>query len=137
MVRFLSREWFDELARHAPDAAGQSTPAGIGPETEPPGLVVEIAVTGAPEGEVRYQVVVQGDRASVLSHEAAFLPAQVELKSDYSTMAGIASGQLPALDALAAGQAQISGDVAALSSQQPGLARLDLLPPAVRTSTTF
>jgi hypothetical protein len=130
MARFLSREWFDELS---------ATGAEVD-EPEPldePDLVVQVAVTGAPEGDVRYQVMVRGEQARVVSNEAAFLHAHVEMKSDYATMAGLACGKLSALDALSAGQARVSGDIGALSSKQPSLSGLDLLPAATRASTTF
>jgi putative sterol carrier protein len=124
VARFLSREWFCELP-----------PAGN--EHGEPDLVVEVAVSGAPGGDVRYQVVVRGEHAEVVSEEAAFLPAQVEMKSDYMTMAGIASGQVSPIDALSAGQARVSGDVGALSSNQPTLLGLDMVPATTRASTTF
>ena len=124
MARFLSRAWFDELP-------------GVGDEPGEPDLIVEVAVSGTPDGDVRYQVVVRGERAGVVSQEAAFLPAQVEMKSDYATMAGIACGKLSALDALAAGQARVSGDIGALSGNQSSLSGLDLLPSAMRAGTTF
>ena len=40
-----------------------------------PDLVVDVVVSGTPEGEVRYQLVVDGDRARILSHEPGFWPA--------------------------------------------------------------
>ena len=102
-----------------------------------PDLVVDVVVSGTPEGEVRYQLVVDGDRARILSHEPGFWPAQVELASDYATMAGLASGRISALEALSRGQARLSGDMAALSSKQSTVGGLDLLPPPVRATTTF
>jgi hypothetical protein len=120
----LSRTWFDELPR-------------VGDEPGKPDLIVEVAVSGTPDGDVRYQVVVRGERAGVVSQEAAFLPAQVEMRSDYATMAGIACGKLSALEALSAGQARVSGDIGALSAKQSSLSGLDLLPAAMRAVTTF
>jgi SCP-2 sterol transfer family len=128
MARFLSPEWFGELGADADGAIDNA--AG-------PALVVQISVTGAPEGEVRYQVVVEGTRPRVLPPGAVFRPAQVELSSDYATMAGIAEGNLSAIDALSLGRARVSGDTAALSTDGPALAGLDLVPPAVRARTTF
>ncbi len=124
MARFLSEEWFDEL------------PAATY-EGDDPDLVVEVAVSGAPEGDVRYQVVVRGERAGVVRQECEFRPAQVEMRSDYATMAGLASGQLSPLDALSAGQARISGDVGALSSRQSTFLGLDMVPATTRANTTF
>jgi SCP-2 sterol transfer family len=131
VARFLSQEWFAELPavqseRDAPDLI-----AAV------PDLVVEVAVSGGPAGDVRYQVVVRGEHAGVVSQEGAFLPAQVEMKSDYATMAGIASGQLSPIDALSAGQARVSGDIAALSSRQSTFLDLDMVPASTRASTTF
>jgi hypothetical protein len=114
----------------ASDRGGADAPVG-------PGLVVDVAVSGAPEGKVRYQLVVDGERTSILWREPDFWPAQVALRSDYATMAGIAKGDLSALDALSAGRARLSGDISALSTRQPALGGLDLLPPAVRAGTTF
>jgi hypothetical protein len=124
VARFLSREWFADLP-------AETDERGV------PDLIVEVAVSGAPDGDVRYQVVVRGERAGVVSHEPAFMPAQVKMKSDYATMAGIACGKLSAIDALSAGQARISGDVAALLSKQAAFSSLDLVPAALRAGTTF
>jgi putative sterol carrier protein len=124
VAHFLSQEWFDELP-----AAGN--------ERGKPDLIVEVAVSGAPQGDVRYQVVVRGEHAAVVYREEGFRPAQVEMKSDYATMAGIASGRLSPLDALSAGQARVSGDIAALSSRQSTLLGLDMVPATTRAGTTF
>jgi SCP-2 sterol transfer family len=128
VARFLSTEWFDEL-----DVTSGRLRGDLGP----PDLVVDVVVSGAPEGEVRYQLVVDGERARIVSHEDVFRSAQVELSSDYATMAGIASGNLSALSALSAGRARLSGDIGALSSAQPAFGGVDLLPPPVRAGTTF
>ncbi|MGH9105037.1 MAG: SCP2 sterol-binding domain-containing protein [Acidimicrobiales bacterium] len=152
MARFLSSEWFAELqvaelqvaglevaglevAGRSEGPAGEAGADGAGGGQG--GVVVEISVTGTPEGEVRYQVVVQGASARVLPPSAPFEPPRVSLSSDYETIAGIASGRLSAVDALSQGRARFSGDMAALSTQSPGLAALDLLPPALRSRTTF
>jgi putative sterol carrier protein len=124
VARFLSQEWFDQL------------PA-VGDESGEPDLIVEVAVSGTPDGDVRYQVVVRGERATVVSQEAAFVPAQVRMKSDYATMADLACGKLSALDVLSAGQARVSGDIGALSAKQSAVSALDLVPPATRAATTY
>lgn len=124
MARFLSSEWFAQLRE-----AGAGAPQGR------PQLVVDVVVTGSPEGEVRYQLVVEGARASAVAPGGAAWPAQLRLVSDYATMAEVASGRISAFDALAAGRAKISGDTSLLSSVE--LAGLDILPPALRAATTF
>ena len=135
VARFLSAEWFDELeAAGVHDGAGAPRPEPGQPPAAP--LVIEISVTGAPQGEVRYQVVVEGAQARVLPPGTTFRSAQVALSSDYATMAGIASGELSAIDALSYGRARVSGDTTALSAQ-PFVAGLDLMPVVVRARTTY
>ena len=56
MARFLSQEWFEELPAEED-------------ERDEPDLIVEVAVSGAPGGDVRYQVVVRGERATVVARE--------------------------------------------------------------------
>jgi hypothetical protein len=141
VARFLSPEWFDELAASSlasPHGPARATAAGDdGDNPREQGQVVEIVVAEAPEGEVRYQVVVEGTRVLVLSPRAVPRAAQVRLSSDYATMAAIASGELSALEALSAGRARVSGDISTLSGHPSRLAGLDLLPPPMRANTTF
>lgn len=106
--------------------------------TAAPGhLVVEVLVHDAPEGEVRYQVVVDEGHGTVLGPPRALLAAQVRLESDYGTLSGIASGSLTPVDALSSGRARLSGDVAALTGAGRSMGTMDLLPPAVRSGTSF
>ena len=149
MARFLSDAWFDELSVGAARPAGQDDDAGQA-GTEPATtaervagavpaheLVVEVIASGAPEGEVRYQIVMELDGPRLVSRREDFRPTHVELRAGYATLAGIASGELSAIDALSAGLARVSGNIAALSADEPGIGGLDLLPPAVRATTTF
>jgi len=150
MARFLSDAWFDEVS------AGDERPAEPGTNAEQAGtswqasraeqsaagspapeLVVEVIASGAPEGEVRYQIVMELDGPRLVSRRKDFRPAQVELRAVYATLAGIASGQLSAIDALSAGLARVSGNISALSATQADIGGFDLLPPAVRATTTF
>jgi hypothetical protein len=146
MARFLSDAWFDELSVGAERLAGQHDNAGHEPsgtaeqvaaDSAAPELVVEVIASGAPEGEVRYQIVMELDGPRLVSHRKDFRPANVELRASYATLAGIASGEVSAIDALSAGLARVSGNIAALSANQSGIGGLDLLPSAVRATTTF
>lgn len=149
MARFLSDAWFDELSVGAegapapPGPAGRSgtsdhaTTAGQMAESGPPELVVEVIASGAPEGEVRYQLVMELNGPKLVSRREDFRQPHVELRAGYTTLAGIASGELSAIDALSAGLARVSGDIAALSVNQSGIGGWDLLPAAVRATTTF
>jgi hypothetical protein len=150
MARFLSEAWFDELSVGAERLAGPQGTAGhagaseqvsrgerVAAESRAPGLVVEVIASGAPEGEVRYQLVMDLDGPRLVSRREDFRRAHVELRAGYATLAGIASGELSAIDALSGGLARVSGNIAALSVNQSGIGGLDLLPPAVRATTTF
>jgi putative sterol carrier protein len=141
MARFLSREWFEELRELSAQANGPGANGtgangpGANGEAEPD-LVVEVAVADAPEGEVRYQLVVEGGRVRAVAPGEATWPAGLSLSSDYATLSEVASGRLAAFEALAGGRAKISGDTSALSSAQ-SLAGVELVPPALRAATTF
>jgi hypothetical protein len=124
VARFLSPEWFAALA----ELCGE-------PGASQPDLVVEVAVSGAPEGEVRYYLVVEGERARAV--RSTTWPAQVRISAGYNTLCAIASGRLPALEALASGLAKFSGSTSAISSLAQAVAGADLLPPALRASTTY
>ena len=150
MARFLSEAWFDELSVGAERLAGPQGTAGhagaseqvsrgerVAAESRAPGLVVEVIASGAPEGEVRYQLVMDLDGPRLVSRREDFRRAHVELRAGYATLAGIAAGELSAIDALSGGLARVSGNIAALSVNQSGIGGLDLLPPAVRATTTF
>ncbi|HTW10501.1 MAG TPA: SCP2 sterol-binding domain-containing protein [Acidimicrobiales bacterium] len=130
MARFLSPDWFAELT-----VAATVAPAGSGRGETP--LVVEISVTGVPQGEVRYQVVVDTEGIRVLAPGAQFREARVTLRSDYSTMSAIASGRLAAIEALSQGRAKLTGDTAALSAKGLALDGRDLVPASVRASTEY
>ena len=126
MAQFLSRDWFEQLSDPPPEGGGW----------DEPDLVIEVAVAGAPEGEVRYQLVVSGSRVRAVAPGESTSPAVLRLASDYATISEVARGRLSAFEALAAGRAKISGDTSVLSSAQR-LAGLDLVPPALRAVTTF
>jgi len=125
VVRFLSDAWFDAVE----GAAGYARPEGE------PVAVLEQIVTGGPEGDVRYQVVVAGGRA-VLSRGSGEIP-DATFTEDYATAAAIARGELTTQAALLAGHILVAGNMATLSARQGDLAGLDPVPPAVRARTTF
>jgi putative sterol carrier protein len=123
--RFLSPEWFAALAELSP----------CHDDARHPDLVVEIAVSDTPEGEVRYQLVVKGDLARAVG--GAPWPAQARVSSDYATFSGIASGRLSAYEALASGRAKFSGDTSALTALAQALAGGDIVPAELRACTTY
>lgn len=122
----MSPDWFAQLPQVPALASARQ-----------PDLVLEISLTGAPEGEVRYQVVLDDGEAWVLPPERADRCAHVHFSSDYATVAAIAAGQLSAVDALAGGLARVAGDISALSALAVSPASSQLVPASLRAGTTY
>ena len=134
MARFLSPEWFGEVARH-----GRGRPDGRG---EPPDqllLVLEQVVRDGPDGEVRYRVVVTAGGAYIEPpSDLDTRPApDLTIACDWSTATGLAQGALSAQAALMAGRLRVSGNLARLSGQAVHLVGLDPVPEPVRRRTTY
>lgn len=123
MARFLSAAWFEDVA----DATGPA-PA------KPVDLVLQQVVTGTPEGEVTYRVLVSDDEAVI--QPGGDGTADVTLTSDYSTAAAIAEGQLSAQSALRQGRIRVGGDLSRLTERHTQLT-IDPVPASVRARTTF
>ncbi len=126
MARFLSAAWFDELDRER----GAPSPG----EAAAPECVIGHVVTGAPEGDVRYQVVLAASGPQV--QRGNDVPTDLTFTSDYPTAAAIAAGELSAEVALLDGKVRVSGNVAQASPHLRRLAGHDLLPAALRATTT-
>ncbi len=115
MARFLSPEWFAEVA------AVRAAPRR-GRRTESP-LVLEQVVRDAPDGEVRYRVVVTAGGAyieppSSLDSRAA---PDLTIACDWATATELAQGTLSAQAALMAGRLRVSGNLARLSGRAADL----------------
>ena len=136
MARFLSAEWFADVARSAPAEAGGSASTGAEPS-----LVLEQVVHDTPEGEVRYRVVLNEGSARIEPATApangADLPPDLTILSDWATASALAQGRLSAQAALMAGRLRIRGSLARLSNWSAGLAGVDPVPPDVRQRTTY
>ena len=126
MARYLSPEWFADVAAHSP----APVPGGAA-------VVIGQVVTGAPEGEVRYRVVVADGAATLVAGDEP--PADVTFTSDYATAAAVASGELSMQAALGAGRVRVGGDLARLAAAVSAgeLPQVDPVPAAVRASTTW
>lgn len=131
MARFLSAAWFDELEESRREAG---EPGG-GAEGEAAEAVIEQVVTGAPEGEVRYQVVTAG-RGLRVRHPAEGA-APLTFTSDYATAASIARGELSTQTALLDGRLRVSGTASGLAERIDELTEIDLVPAGLRATTTF
>jgi SCP-2 sterol transfer family len=165
VARFLSAEWFAEVARSAPlepgvPAAGSvaSPPHATNPAhrsdpgrpSEPgqpnaPGpaarLILEQVVHDTPEGEVRYRVIVTDQAAQIepapRDANGAALAPDLIIASDWATASALAQGRLSAQAALMAGRLRVQGSLGRLSGWMSRLAGLDPVPPDVRRRTTY
>jgi len=121
---YLSDAWLDAL-----DTALSSVRA-LGP------LVIEQVVTGVPgRGEVRYFAWFDGERGHAATLGSR--PADVVLRTDYTTAAAIAQGRENAQRALAAGRLRLGGEIDALTRNADALAALDDATAVVRAATTY
>ncbi len=131
VARFLSPEWFGEVAQQSPARPG-----------EPPDqllFVLEQVVRDGPEGEVRYRVVVTADGAYIEppSNLGSGPAPDLTIACDWPTATGLAQGTLSAQTALMAGRLRVSGNLARLSDQAAHLVGLDPVPDPVRHQTTY
>ncbi|MDQ2726155.1 MAG: SCP2 sterol-binding domain-containing protein [Actinomycetota bacterium] len=122
MERFLSPAWFERVTGDADQA------------DKHPDVVLAQVVTGTPEGEVRYQVIIDDDRATILVGSPA--EADMTFTSDYNTASAIASGALSAETALSEGRIRVSGNLNCLDNHAQALAGLDPMASA-RADTLF
>ncbi|MDQ6840761.1 MAG: SCP2 sterol-binding domain-containing protein [Actinomycetota bacterium] len=122
MERFLSPAWFDLATRDNEPAA------------DPAGVVLQQVVTGAPDGEVRYQVIIGDGRATI--HMGSPTEADMTFTSDYDTAAAVASGALSTETALSEGRIRVSGDLNCIDRHSEAFAGLDPMA-SVRAATRF
>jgi hypothetical protein len=127
--RFLSPEWIDALDRAARADKGLRAAA--------PGddLILEQVVTGSPDGERAYHLIVSPDRAGVAAGRHP--DASVTITVPFETAIAINAGDASAQAAFMTGQLRLGGDVSALLRHRDALAGLDDLFAAVRAETTY
>jgi hypothetical protein len=159
VARFLSEAWFDEVeSSHNGDHGAEGSGRATGHEDH---LVLEQIVTGTPEGQVSYLVVVAGGRARVERHrappgvdgaggdradadradadraDADRAGVQLTITCDWPTATAIAQGRLSTQRALMQGRLRVRGNSSALLGRNIQLANLDPVPPEVRKNTTY
>jgi hypothetical protein len=143
MARFLSADWFADVAEVAEVAAATPPEAASGGQMAPGGeqLVLEQVVHGTPDGEVRYRVVARNRAAriepvGVTSNGPSGAP-DLTISCDWATAVAMAQGHLSAQGALMAGRLRVRGNLARLSGWAADLTGLDPVPPEVRRRTTY
>jgi hypothetical protein len=124
--RYLSDEWFDAVTT----ALAGAPPAG----TERP-LVLQQIVTGGPDGDVSYALVVDAEGVRLLRGSAERSDATIT--QDYTTASALQRGQLTLQQAFMAGRVKVRGNMTALMAGQTALSDLDPLPASVRAETTY
>lgn len=125
MVQFLSPEWFERV-----EAATDDLPSAESEDR----LVLGQVVTGTPDGEVHYRVLLAHGKAWILRGEGR--DAHVTFTTSYPTAAAIASGELSPQVALSGGQIRVGGNTALLARRGESTA-VCALPDAVRRETTY
>ena len=127
MAEFLSAAWIAELDDAVRGDGDLRLTDGA--------LVMEQVVRGVADGEVRYQVRVDGSGARVVL--GADEPADVVLLTDRETAWALHEGRVRAQDALAQGHLKVHGRPELLAQRADLLARLDAAFAPVRAGTTF
>lgn len=126
MAVYLSAEWF----QHVHQALGPATP-----DQGAPDIVLRQVVTGAPEGDVSYQIEIRAGHASLVRGSTG--DADMTFTSDYPTAVAIARGQLSTQAALLEGRLRVSGNPVTVTAHQAAFGHLDPVPHAVRAETTY
>jgi SCP-2 sterol transfer family protein len=157
MPRFLSAEWFDAVRQHSGHEPrvqpGQDRHTGQAEPTRdthtaahthhsihgpsPDRLVLEQVVTGSPDGNVRYFVVVENGQARIAEPGFARQTADLTITTDWNTATAMAKGDLATQAALMQGRLRVRGNMVKLSGRAGDLAGLDPVPEAVRKATTY
>ena len=132
MVRFLSEEWFAAVREQTNETR---TARSDGREPDP--LVLEQVVTGSPDGDVRYLVIIENGAARISTTSSPDDNADLTITCAWETATAIAKGELSSQTALMQGKLRVRGNLSKLSGRAGDLAGLDPVPEPVRRTTTF
>jgi hypothetical protein len=138
VARFLSAAWFDEIESTRPGGSDEAANPCNGADPEDR-LVLRQVVTGTPDGEVSYLVVVDGEQARVerLGGSPGDGDIQLTITCDWPTATAIAQGLLSTQKALMQGRLRVRGSPTALLARGRQLANIDPVPAEVRRDTTY
>lgn len=137
MPRFLSDEWFDAVRLHSGHGEPEPEPHHSIHGPRPDRLVLEQVVTGSPDGNVRYFVIVEDNNARLVESGFARQVADLTITTDWDTATAMAKGELATQAALMQGRLRVRGNLAKLAGRAGDLAGLDPVPEAVRKNTTY
>jgi putative sterol carrier protein len=129
MAQYLSPEWIDELhLALSADAAVRQATAHVA-------LTVQQVVTGGPDGDVAWHVVV--DKGSVAVRPGTIDDADVTFRQDHDTAQKVAAGEMSAQAAFMVGLLTVTGDVGKLIEHQEAFAGIDHATDAVRARASL
>ena len=129
MPAYLSPAWLSAL-QDAADSSPNLRDATTGMH-----LVVQQVVTGGPDGDVAYHVVVDDGNTSVRAGRAD--DPTITFTQDRDTARAVSRGELSAQGAFMAGRIRVRGDLPALVAQQDALLRVDDVFASVRGTTEY
>ena len=129
MAAYLSPEWLTEA-----DAA-VSRSASLRAATADVALVVQQEVTGGPDGDTAYHVVIDHGAVSVVPGRAS--EPDVTFTEDHATATAIGRGEFSAQAAFMIGKLRVRGDLARLLIHQDAFAGVDDVFDELRVATTW
>jgi hypothetical protein len=128
VARFLSPEWFAQMAA----AAGESE--GLRDAASGLDLRVRQVVRGGPDGDVAYTVRMADGAVTVLPDDG---PGDLDVVSDYVTAAAISQGALSPAAAFASGRLKLAGSVGVLAGHAGVLSGLGDVFGSLRAATEY
>lgn len=130
MVRFLSEAWLDEMAIAAGRVSGPAPTDEVAPS-----LTLRQVVTGGPDGDVTYDLRLDGHGVTLQRPGTGI--ADVAFEQDHDTALRLARGEAHPQVELTAGRLRISGAANRLTAWRPLLDALDEALADLRSATTW
>jgi hypothetical protein len=129
MAVFLSADWIAALD----DAARSSQTLAV--QTSEVELTIEQVVRGAPDGDIRYHIVI--DRGAVRVHPGGAAAADLTFITEYDSACALGSGRANVQEELVRGGFKVTGQIDRVAAHQSALDALDDVFAAVRAATTY
>jgi putative sterol carrier protein len=127
--RYLTREWLDAAQRAV------ESDATLADATNDVQLTVQQVVTGGPDGDTAYHVVIDDGTVRVVSGKTN--AATVTFTQSWETATAIAQGGLSAQGALMTGLIRVRGDLPRLVEYSSIFGGVDEVFAALRMQTTY